>query len=151
MRLWGKLNSAQIISGKKGHKNYTPGTTHTLYLKNIRGCPVPKLLIISSCLMYLQVLRISSQTGEGIEKAWENMEQFHNIMLENGELEQRRCKQHVIWMWNHIKEQIMGRFKSNPEVRQEIGHFENLVADGDVTPGMAADKLLKIFSHSSSA
>lgn len=79
------------------------------------------------------------------------MEQFYNMMLENGELEQRRCKQHVIWMWNHIKEQIMGRFKTNPDVKQEILHFEKLVADGDVTPGMAADELLKIFSHSSSA
>ena len=79
------------------------------------------------------------------------MEQFYNIMLENGELEQRRCKQHVIWMWNHIKEQIMGRFKSNPDVQKEITHFEQLVADGDVTPGMAADVLLKTFSHSSRA
>lgn len=78
------------------------------------------------------------------------MEQFYNIMLENGELEQRRCKQHVIWMWNHIKEQIMGRFKSNPDVQREIFYYEKLVADGDVTPGMAADGLLKIFSHSSS-
>ena len=78
------------------------------------------------------------------------MEQFYNIMLGNGELEQRRCKQHVIWMWNHVKEQIMGRFTSNPDVQREIIHYEKLVADGDVTPGMAADALLKTFSHSSS-
>ena len=79
------------------------------------------------------------------------MEQFFKIMLENGELEQRRCKQHVIWMWNHIKEQIMGRFKSNPDVQKEITYYEKLVADGDVTPGMAADVLLKTFSQSSTA
>ena len=44
----------------------------------------------------------------------------------------------------------MGRFKSNPEVQREICNYEKLVADGEVTPGMAADELLKIFSHSSS-
>lgn len=95
-------------------------------------------------------MRISARTGSGIEKAWENMQQFYNVMLENGELEQRRCKQHVVWMWNHIKEQIMGRFKSNPEVQEELHFYEKLVADGVVTPGMAADVLLKIFTHSSS-
>ena len=96
-------------------------------------------------------MRVSSRTGEGIEKAWENMQQFYNIMLENEELEHRRCRQHVIWMWNHIKEKIMGRFKSNPDVQKEIDRYEKLVAEGDVTPGMAADVLLKIFSRSSSA
>lgn len=92
---------------------------------------------------------MSARTGDGIEKAWEKMQQFYNIMLDNGELEQRRCKQHVIWMWNHIKEQIMGRFKSNPDVQEQLHYYEKLVADGVVTPGMAADVLLKIFTHSS--
>ena len=93
--------------------------------------------------------RISAHTGDGIKKAWEDMQQFYNIMLQNGELEKRRCSQHVIWMWNHIKEQIMGRFKSNPDVQEELHYYEKLVADGIVTPGMAADVLLKIFTHSS--
>ena len=100
--------------------------------------------------MNFQVLRVSSRTGDGIEKAWETMQQYYNIMVENGELEQRRYKQHVVWMWSHIREQIMGRFKSNPEVQREIFNYEKLVADGEVTPGMAADELLKIFSRSSS-
>lgn len=95
------------------------------------------------------VLRISAHTGHGIEKAWENMKHFYNIMLQNGELEERRCRQHVIWMWNHIKEQIIGRFKSNPEVQEELHYYEKLVAHGVVTPGMAADVLLKKFMTSS--
>ena len=90
---------------------------------------------------------MSSQTRVGIEKAWGKMQLFYKIMLENGELEQRRCKQHVIWMWNHIKEQIMGRFKSNPNVQKEIKNYERLVADGLITPGQAADILLKIFTN----
>ena len=92
---------------------------------------------------------MSAHTGDGIEKAWETMQNFHNIMLEKGDLEQRRREQHVIWMWNHIKDQIMGRFKSNPDVQGELYYYEKLVADGVVTPGMAADVLLKIFTHSS--
>lgn len=99
-------------------------------------------------ILFFQVLRISSYTGDGIEKAWENMQHFYNIMLKNGELEERRGKQHVIWMWNHIKEQIIGRFKANPEVQEELHYYEKLVADGVVTPGLAADVLLKIFTHS---
>ena len=93
---------------------------------------------------------MSSHTGDGIDMAWETMQRFYNIMLINRELEHRRCKQQVIWMWNHIKEQIMGRFKSNPGVQKEMKNYEKLVADGLITPGMAADILLQIFTNASS-
>lgn len=76
------------------------------------------------------------------------MKQFQKVILETGELEEKRRKQHVIWMWNHIKEQIMRQFKANADVQKKIQRYEELVADGLVTPGMAADLLLKVFSRS---
>lgn len=76
------------------------------------------------------------------------MKQFQKVILQTGELEEKRRKQHVIWMWNHIKEQIMRQFKANADVQKKIQRYEELVADGLVTPGMAADLLLKVFSRS---
>lgn len=92
---------------------------------------------------------MSARTMEGIPEAWEKMQEFYNKMLEAGELTKERSQQHKIWMWSHIKEQIMARFKSNKKVQQKISKYELLVFEGIMTPGRAADLLLKVFTESS--
>ena len=94
-------------------------------------------------------MRVSARTTDGIEKSWTVMQDFFNKMLEVGELEQVRQKQHIIWMWNHIKEHIMTRFKRNPDIKRKFKSYENLVGEGLMTPGLAADMLMKIFERSS--
>lgn len=77
------------------------------------------------------------------------MQDFHKIISETHELEEKRQKQHVVWMWNHIQDQIMRQFKANGEVQKKLKHYEQLVAKGLVTPGLAADSLLKVFLQAS--
>lgn len=97
----------------------------------------------------LQVLRVSAQTKEGIPKSWDVIQEYFEKMTKVGEIESVRQKQHIIWMWSHIKEQIIMRFKMNSHVKKKIKSYENLVAEGLMTPGLAADMLLKIFERSS--
>ncbi|EDO49609.1 predicted protein [Nematostella vectensis] len=106
-----------------------------------------KLLRSKSPLWSPPVLRVSSTTGDGIDKSWKSMQDFFTKMEETGELVNERRKQHKIWMWNHIKEQIMARFKANKNVKKKIKSYENLVAQGLMAPGLAADMLLKIFER----
>lgn len=94
-------------------------------------------------------MRVSAQTGDGIPKTWDIMQDFFEKMSGVGQLELLRQKQHIIWMWNHIKEHIMMRFKKNPDVKKKIKSYESLVGEGLMTPGLAADMLLKIFERSS--
>ena len=77
------------------------------------------------------------------------MQEFYKTMLDAGELLKERSQQHKIWMWNHIKEQIMARFKNNKQVQQKISKYEFLVCEGAMTSGRAADLLLKVFMESS--
>ncbi|XP_031559531.1 methylmalonic aciduria type A protein, mitochondrial-like [Actinia tenebrosa] len=107
-----------------------------------------KLLKNKSTIWSPSVIRVSAKTGEGIDKSWEVMQAFFNTMTETGELEKERRKQQVVWMWSHIKEQIIKRFKMNSDVKRKIKTYENLVAEGLMTPGLAADMMLKIFERS---
>lgn len=66
-------------------------------------------------------------------------------MSKNGDLERKRADQKKIWMWNYIKDNIMDLFRSHPVVREKISVMEDRVSHGVLTPGEAADMLMRDF------
>eukprot|EP00794_Sanderia_malayensis_P007510 gene7510-8343_t len=92
-----------------------------------------------------KVQRISSLANDGLVKAWDTMLEYHSIMLESGNLEQTRKNQYRVWMWNHIRDNIMDRFRKHPRVKEIVKVKEMQVVNEIITPGMAADSLLSIF------
>ena len=82
----------------------------------------------------------------GLEKAWATMEDYHKIMINAHELENVRREQYSIWMWNHIRDNIMDRFRKHPKVERNVQVLENQVMNEIITPGMAADRLMQIFT-----
>ena len=90
-------------------------------------------------------MRISSLTKEGIPELWEKFCEFREIMSRTGDLDRKRASQKKIWMWNYIKDHIMDLFRSHPGVRGRIGVMEDRVSHGVLTPGEAADLLLRDF------
>ncbi|XP_028833631.1 methylmalonic aciduria type A protein, mitochondrial [Denticeps clupeoides] len=93
-----------------------------------------------------RVMRVSSQTGEGVAELWETMLAFRDSGLHSGELQLRRCSQQRVWMWNLIQENALRHFKEHPAVRSQLPVLESRVTRGDISPGLAADLLLKAFS-----
>ncbi|CAD5120432.1 DgyrCDS9001 [Dimorphilus gyrociliatus] len=92
-----------------------------------------------------KVRRISSKTKEGIEDLWEKMKEYRNLSLESGELETKRMNQQKIWMWSHIKHEIIDIFKNHSHVKDKVDTLEKEVSLGNITPGYAADTLLSLF------
>ena len=76
------------------------------------------------------------------------MEDFFKIMTESGELKLRREEQHGLWMWSYIKYEILESFKKHPAVKGNVAYYEEQVAKGNITPGLAADELLDLFLQS---
>ncbi|XP_041056080.1 methylmalonic aciduria type A protein, mitochondrial isoform X1 [Carcharodon carcharias] len=93
-----------------------------------------------------KVIRVSSKTGEGIPELWEKIAEFRTSALASGELQIRRQKQQKVWMWNLIEENVTEYFCNHPAVSSQIPSLEDKVVSGDITPGLAADILLKAFS-----
>ncbi|EPQ06889.1 Methylmalonic aciduria type A protein, mitochondrial [Myotis brandtii] len=104
-----------------------------------------KLLRKRSEVWRPRVVRISSRTGEGIAEMWDKMREFQDLMLASGELMTRRQKQQKIWMWNLIQESVLEHFRTHPTVRGQIPLLERKVLSGALSPGLAADLLLKAF------
>ena len=90
-------------------------------------------------------MRISSLTKEGVPELWNMMLEYQTQSLENGSFFEIRQKQHVVWMWSHIKDEIMAVFLDHPLVKERLERIKNQVAKGAITPGLAADTLLKVF------
>ena len=90
-------------------------------------------------------MRISSKTKEGIPELWTKMQEFRDKMEETGRFETVRENQHTVWMWNHIRDNIMKLFMKHPTISANAPKLEKQVAKGVVTPGLAADILLKEF------
>lgn len=67
-------------------------------------------------------------------------------MLSSGELRVRRQTQQKVWLWNLIQENALRHFQQHPAVHAELPELERRVTCGDISPGLAADLLLKVYS-----
>lgn len=94
-------------------------------------------------------MRISAKTGEGISDMWDKMTEFRDLMLTSGELITKRRRQQKVWMWNVIQESMLDHFRSHLAVRDQIPLLEEKVVSGILSPGLAADLLLKAFKERS--
>ncbi|XP_061047610.1 methylmalonic aciduria type A protein, mitochondrial isoform X1 [Eubalaena glacialis] len=104
-----------------------------------------KLLRRRSGVWRPKVIRISARSGEGIAEMWDTMKEFQDVMLASGELTAKRQKQQRVWMWNLIQENVVEHFRTHPTVRKRIPLLEESVLSGALSPGLAADLLLKAF------
>uniref|UniRef100_A0A8C6DD75 Metabolism of cobalamin associated A n=1 Tax=Moschus moschiferus TaxID=68415 RepID=A0A8C6DD75_MOSMO len=104
-----------------------------------------KLLRRRSEVWRPKVIRISARSGEGITEMWDKMREFQEVMLVSGELATKRQKQQKVWMWNLIQESMIEHFRTHPAVREQIPLLEKRVLSGALSPGLAADLLLKAF------
>ncbi|XP_015397404.1 methylmalonic aciduria type A protein, mitochondrial [Panthera pardus] len=104
-----------------------------------------KLLHRRSEVWRPKVIRISARSGEGITEMWDKMKEFQDLMLASGELTAKRQKQQKVWMWNLIQESVLDHFRTHPAVREQIPLLEKKVLSGALSPGLAADVLLKTF------
>uniref|UniRef100_A0A671KRF3 Metabolism of cobalamin associated A n=1 Tax=Sinocyclocheilus anshuiensis TaxID=1608454 RepID=A0A671KRF3_9TELE len=105
-----------------------------------------KLLRKKSKVWKPKVVRISSQMGQGVPELWNTMLQFRDAMLSSGELRVCRQTQQKVWLWNLIQENALRQFQQHPAVCAELPELERRVTCGDISPGLAADLLLKVFS-----
>ncbi|XP_066488473.1 methylmalonic aciduria type A protein, mitochondrial isoform X2 [Tiliqua scincoides] len=108
-----------------------------------------KLLRKRSKVWRPKVMRISAKTGEGISDMWDKMTEFRDLMLTSSELITKRRRQQKVWMWNVIQESMLDHFRSHLAVRDQIPLLEEKVVSGILSPGLAADLLLKAFKERS--
>jgi LAO/AO transport system kinase len=88
------------------------------------------------------VMSVSALKSEGIAEFWTEIERYRDAMTKSGELEAKRKKQALDWMWSLIESGLHQLFKSNPKVHSALPKLSQQVASGVTTPNTAAHELL---------
>jgi LAO/AO transport system kinase len=92
------------------------------------------------------VLTMSALEGTGLAELWDTVERHRKVLTEAGEFEARRRAQQVDWTWQMVRDTVLERVLSNPEVRKIRADVERRVLAGELTPAMAAQQILKVAS-----
>ena len=92
-----------------------------------------------------KVLTCSAYENLGIEEIWNTISSFVNHCVTNNHFEENRQKQAHFWLHESIQEQLGNYFYQNPKVKAEIAHLEKEVVDGEISPFIAANKLIDLF------
>ncbi len=88
------------------------------------------------------VLAVSAREGSGLDELWTRIEEHRRLLSESGELEARRRDQRLAWMRSLVEEEVLGAFRRSPGVVKLLPELERQVVAGEITPTVAATRLL---------
>lgn len=110
-----------------------------------------RLLYPRETLWRPPVLTMSALTGDGLSELWDTVLKHRGVLTEAGEFEARRRTQLVEWTWSMVRDTVLDRVLSSPGVRAIRGDVERQVREGELTPALAAQRLLDAVEHPSKA
>ena len=87
------------------------------------------------------VLTCSAANGSGLRELWQTVLDHRTHMIDAGEHAARRRQQQVKWMWTMVEERISARLRSDPALKARLPLIEAAVADGRMTPALAAAEI----------
>jgi LAO/AO transport system kinase len=87
------------------------------------------------------VLTYSALTATGIDTLWQKVLDHRAAMNASGEFAGRRREQQVKWMWSMLEQRMMARLRADASVRAKVKRIEAEVADGRMTPALAAEQI----------
>ena len=90
------------------------------------------------------VLTYSALTGTGMDVLWQKILDHRTAMNASGEFAARRREQQVKWMWSMLEERMMARLRADPAIRAKVKKTEAEVADGRITPALAAEQIAEM-------
>jgi LAO/AO transport system kinase len=90
------------------------------------------------------VLTYSALAGTGIDALWQKILDHRTAMNASGEFAERRRQQQVKWMWSMLEQRRMARLRADPSIRAKVKKTETEVAEGRITPALAAEQIAEM-------
>ena len=91
------------------------------------------------------VLTCSSAERTGLDDVWAALVRHQEELSSSGELRRRRRRQQVDWTWHMVRERVLARLTDHEKVAEMRDELEREVAEGELTPALAADRILAAF------
>ncbi|GAA4732342.1 methylmalonyl Co-A mutase-associated GTPase MeaB [Phytohabitans rumicis] len=92
------------------------------------------------------VLTCSALDGTGLSDVWQQLTGHQNALAASGELQRRRHRQQVGWIWATVRRDLIERLRAHPAVTALAPAVERAVIDGELTPAAAAERILAAFT-----
>lgn len=89
------------------------------------------------------VLTMSAIEGTGLAEFWDTVERHRQTLIDAGEFENRRRSQQVDWTRQLVRDAVLERALSDPSVRRARAEVEQQVLSGELTPALAAQRILE--------
>jgi LAO/AO transport system kinase len=93
---------------------------------------------------YPPVETYSALTGAGMDRLWQKILDHRTAMNASGEFAARRREQQVKWMWSMLEQRMMARLRSDAAIRARVKKTEAEVADGRISPAVAAEQIAEM-------
>jgi LAO/AO transport system kinase len=97
------------------------------------------------------VLHCSARESTGLDTVWERLEQHRTLLDSTGRLTAKRRDQQVDWTWSMVRDELLGRLQADPAVRALAPVLEQRVREGELTPTLAAERILGALGGGSGA
>ncbi len=85
---------------------------------------------------------VSSTAGTGIDEVWDAITAAHGVLRDSGQLQHLRAGQARAWLWDEIRTGLLERFRAQPSTQAALADLEAAVVAGEVSPTVAAQRLL---------
>ena len=102
------------------------------------------LLTPSSRNWSVPVLTCSAINMDGLEDIWHTVTDHRKTLEKSGEMEEKRRKQALDWMWALVEDSLKDRFYNNPTVQKALPKIIKAVEQQTIAPTAAAHHLLNL-------
>ncbi|MBU3705111.1 MAG: methylmalonyl Co-A mutase-associated GTPase MeaB [Mycobacterium sp.] len=89
------------------------------------------------------VLTMSALHGIGLEELWDTVCRHREVLTAAGEFDARRRAQQVDWTWSMVRDAVLDRVLTHPEVKRMRTEIERQVREGELTAALAAQRILE--------
>ena len=91
------------------------------------------------------VLTCAGLTGQGLDAVWAKLVEHQERAKVSGAFDERRRAQQVRWTWQLVRDGLDSQLRAHPDVRAAVPDLEKQVLAGELTPALAARRILETF------
>ncbi|MCU0391929.1 MAG: methylmalonyl Co-A mutase-associated GTPase MeaB, partial [Thermoflexibacter sp.] len=99
----------------------------------------------SSSGWYPKVLTCSAVENRGLDKIWQLIMDFQQLLTTNGQFSKKREDQNIAWMYEVIKQELESQFYKHAQINAMLKDKEEKVKNGMLHAVNAARELLEVY------
>ena len=91
------------------------------------------------------VLTVSAQQNMNVSLLWQEIVNFKSCLQKEDKIQWSRQQQAKNWLWQETRELLLERLKNDSDIQSSLQTLQQQVADGQVPPSIAANKIVTKF------